>query len=325
MRISARVLAQTGSHRQAHQRRGNRDHWATIVGVVRHIRFNQLAGDESSSVISQTASKGVYYFPTFEAEPPFGFLIAKTSGNPEILAGAIRQAVSDTDPTSPSLTVKSMDLPQLPIAGRRFADHPGRILRVGHHPGGSRIVRPHQYSVTQRTNEIGIRMALGAARSDVLRMVFRQGAKLILAGAATGISIGLALMRALQSALYGVSAADPSLVCRRSSSSNARGAFGVLYPGAPRDEGRSDGGAAIRVGGPRGRDRWRLQTRIMTLKLRHPCTQACDSEREKARSLPRHPMRRFMWLGMFLGKFGQGWESLLRGGGRGPKEPDPDA
>ena len=65
------------------------------------------------------------------------------------------------------------------------------------------------YSVTQRTNEFGIRMALGAEPGDVLRLVLKQGAKLALAGAAAGIVAGLLLMRAMQSVLYGVSSADP--------------------------------------------------------------------------------------------------------------------
>jgi putative ABC transport system permease protein len=65
------------------------------------------------------------------------------------------------------------------------------------------------YSVTQRTNEIGLRMALGAKPSEVLRLLLGQGAKLVLAGAAAGIVAGLVLVRAMQSLLYGVSAADP--------------------------------------------------------------------------------------------------------------------
>jgi len=65
------------------------------------------------------------------------------------------------------------------------------------------------YSVTQRTNEIGIRMALGAKQSDVLRMIVLQGMKLAISGLAIGIGISLAFGRFLASMLYGVKPADP--------------------------------------------------------------------------------------------------------------------
>ena len=192
-------------------RNGTKTPWRVIVGIVGHIRFTQLAGEESGGSISESETKGAYYFPMYQTQAPYGFLIAKTSGNASRLDGAIRQAVRDTDANQPVADMKTMDARIGESLGpQRFA---ASLLAVF---AGLAILLAAvglygliSYSVTQRTNEFGIRMALGAEPGDVLRLVLKQGAKLALAGAAAGIVAGLLLMRAMQSVLYGVSAADP--------------------------------------------------------------------------------------------------------------------
>ncbi|MGH9865811.1 MAG: ABC transporter permease, partial [Candidatus Acidiferrales bacterium] len=192
-------------------RNGSKTPWRVIVGIVGHIRFSQLAGEESGGAISESATKGAYYFPMYQMDAPNGFLIAKSNADAAAAEGAIRQAVRDVDANQPVSDMKTMDARIAESLGpQRFA---ASLLAVF---AGLAILLAAiglygliSYSVTQRTNEFGIRMALGAEPGDVLRLVLRQGAKLALAGAAMGIVAGLVLMRAMQSVLYGVSAADP--------------------------------------------------------------------------------------------------------------------
>jgi putative ABC transport system permease protein len=192
-------------------RNGNQAPWRTIVGVVGHIRFNQLAGEESSSSGAQSAGKGAYYFPLYQTEAPYGYLIARANGSAAGLADTIRQCVRETDPNQPVSDMKTMDGRIAESLGpQRFAANLLAVFAalavlltaVG-------LYGLISFSVAQRTNEIGIRTALGAERSDILRMILRQGATLALFGTAAGVVAGLVLTRTMQSLLYGVSAADP--------------------------------------------------------------------------------------------------------------------
>jgi putative ABC transport system permease protein len=185
--------------------------WVTIVGVVGHIRFNRLAGEESSSGGTQSSAKGAYYFSLYQQKAPYGFLIAKTSGDPTVLAGYIREAVRNVDANQPVHDLRTMDLLIADSLGPQrfattllaaFAGLAILLAAVG-------LYGLMSYSVAQRTSEIGIRMALGAQRGEVLSMVLRQGTKLAVAGIVAGVVIGLMLTRMMESVLYGVSAADP--------------------------------------------------------------------------------------------------------------------
>ena len=192
-------------------RTGSNQPWATIVGIVGNIRFTTLAGEEQSAGISMSSGKGTYYFPVYQSQAPFGYLIAKTSGRTTTGDDAIRQAVHAIDSSLPVSNMETMDARIADSLGpQRFATN---LLAVF---AALAIVLAAvglygliSYSVTERTNEFGIRMALGAQRVDVLKMVLAQGAKLACAGAVVGIIAGMLLMRAMQSVLYGVSAADP--------------------------------------------------------------------------------------------------------------------
>jgi putative ABC transport system permease protein len=187
-------------------RRNDRDPWSVIVGVVGHIRFTQLVGEDSSTEGSQSASSGVYYFPTYQTEAPFGFLIAKTSANPQALGDVIRRAVRDVDANQPVSDLETMDAriaeslgPQRFAASllTAFAVLATLLAALG-------LYGLVSYGVTQRTNEMGIRMALGANRGDLLRMVLSDSAAI-----GAGILAGFFAAHAIRGVLYGVSAYDP--------------------------------------------------------------------------------------------------------------------
>lgn len=192
-------------------RRGSKSPWAVIVGVVGHIRFTQLVGENSSSEGSQSASAGVYYFPIYQTEAPYGFLIAKTSGSPVAAGDAIRRAVRNQDANQPVSDMKSMDERIAESLGpQRFAASLLAVFAVlATILAAVGLYGLVSYSVTQRTNEMGIRMALGANRGDILQMVLRESARVAAIGAGAGIIAGLILARAMRGVLYGVSAYDP--------------------------------------------------------------------------------------------------------------------
>ncbi len=184
-------------------RRGSNSQWATIIGVVGHVYHSALAGD---------TGKGVCYYPTFQQAIPIAFLIAKTTRDPGSLVGAIREAVRSVDPSQPVYDLKSMEQ----RVGNSLGPQRFGVTMVTVFAGVALLMAAMglfgiiSFSVAQRTQEIGVRMALGAQRRDVLKMILAQGLRLAHAGVAIGLAGSLALTRLLSSLLYGVSAYDPA-------------------------------------------------------------------------------------------------------------------
>ena len=192
-------------------RNGDKGPWKTIVGIVGHVRHYQVVGDETSSIGTEGSAKGVYYFPLYQENSSNFFLIARTKGDPTALTGAIRAAVHDVDPTQPVSDLRTMDQRiTLSMGPRRsavtllsvFAAMALILASVG-------LFGLIRFNVTQRTQEIGVRMAIGASRKDILRMVLGESLRLALLGVAGGLIAAFALTRVLSSLLYGVSATDP--------------------------------------------------------------------------------------------------------------------
>jgi putative ABC transport system permease protein len=178
--------------------------WKTIVGVVRPIRNQRL----------DATSLPQAYFPVLqEADEMFNlsFALRTTGGDPAAMTQSLRTAVLAVDRTQPIFDVKPLrQIVGDSIALKRlallllsvFAVVALLLAAVG-------VYGVMAYSVTQRTHEIGIRLALGAQTGDVLRLVLKQGLRLTCVGIALGWLAALGLTRLLSALLYGVSATDP--------------------------------------------------------------------------------------------------------------------
>jgi len=177
--------------------------WKTIVGVVRQVRNQRL----------DATSLPQAYFPVLqEADEMFNlsFAVRASGSDPSSLAPGVRAAVLAVDRNQPIFDVKLLrQIVGDSIALKRLALMLLVVFAVvAVLLAASGIYGVMAYAVTQRTREIGIRVALGAQTSDVLRLVVWQGLKLTGAGVALGLIAALGLTRLIESLLYGVSATD---------------------------------------------------------------------------------------------------------------------
>ncbi len=176
--------------------------WRTIVGVVRHVRYRTL----------ESPSRVEFYWPYDQTSFALGqmSLAIHTSSDPRSLAGVVQRQVQALDPDQPVYRIRTMgELMSESMARRRlsmfllaiFAGVALALAAVG-------IYGIMSYSVAQRAHEVGIRMALGARSSDVVRMVLGQSLGLTLAGIFVGLLGSLALTNFLSSLLFNVKATD---------------------------------------------------------------------------------------------------------------------
>ena len=181
--------------------------WYTVVGVVGDVRHCGL-----DVVIEPTAYYNYAQIPASVMSMVESYMTfaVRSSGASSGLLSAVRTAVSATDKTVPIYDVKKMDSMLSNASSLRRFD----VALLGAFAGlalalaGIGVYGVMGYSVSQRTREIGIRMALGARRGDVLRLLVGQGAKLAVAGVVLGIISAASLGRVMSSLLYGVSPTD---------------------------------------------------------------------------------------------------------------------
>ncbi|MGC1658935.1 MAG: ABC transporter permease [Candidatus Acidiferrales bacterium] len=172
-----------------------------IVGVVGDVRDDALSRKPGPMM----------YVPFAQAPLYGGEVVVRSSLTPSSVAAGIRQAVHSIDNDLPVTDVESFpDALGASVAQERF-----RTLLLGSFSGIALILAAVgifgviSYSTSQRTHEIGIRMALGAQQRDVLRLILGQGTRLALLGLGAGAVAALLLTRLMSSLLYGVSPTDP--------------------------------------------------------------------------------------------------------------------
>jgi putative ABC transport system permease protein len=177
--------------------------WATIVGIVGNTRHFGLDQPPRAEI----------YQPYLQGSLPYLTLVVKSEVAPSTLTGAVRRAVMEVDPEQPLSGVATMEQVIFDSLGSRrfnmlllvvFAVTAVVLAAVG-------LFGVLSYSVSQRSNEIGIRMALGARTVGVVGGVMREGVGLALLGLGIGIPSALGLTRLMRSMIHGVSETDPAV------------------------------------------------------------------------------------------------------------------
>jgi len=182
--------------------------WHTIVGVVGNARFDALDKVVPTFYFAQRQAVGWMAFHVRTSS-----LVLRTNGDPSALGGPLRDLVRALDPKLPIARLQTMDdLMAGQLARPRFlvtlvALFAGVALLLG----GVGVYGVMSHGVTRRTNEIGIRMALGAARADVARAVLGEGMRMALLGALAGLALAAAASKLISALLFGVSPTDPAV------------------------------------------------------------------------------------------------------------------
>ncbi len=182
--------------------------WMTVVGVFKDVRQFGL----------DTEPRPWFLRPYQQAGWPFMSILVKTASTPASFVAAVKRALAIVEPNQPVSGVRTMeDVLGTSVSSRRFPmlllTLFGLLALVLAAVGIAGVVG---YSVVRRTQEIGLRMALGAQRSDVLRLVLGQSLVWTIVGIVVGLAAAFGLLRFLDTLLYGIKPADPMVLASAS-------------------------------------------------------------------------------------------------------------
>jgi putative ABC transport system permease protein len=190
---------------------GSESPWLEIVGVVGDVRHNSLDGEPKPEMYFPFAQVGMQASRSITANRRRITLAIRATENPAVLTDAVRREISGIDKNQPVTGVRTMnEAVARSVQAQRFS-----ALLLGIFAALALVLAVigvygvMSFSVGGRTREIGIRMALGAQQSDVVKMILGQGLRLVIVGILIGVGASLALTHLIASLLYGVSATDP--------------------------------------------------------------------------------------------------------------------
>jgi predicted permease len=178
------------------------DNWYTVVGVAGNAKYRRLI----------YGAEPTFFIPWFQEYPPFDALILHTrvSGDPMAFASTVERTFHELDPDLPVFNVTTLrtSMQMGSVLERIVVTFAGSFGLLALALAAVGVYGVVSYATRQRTQEIGIRMALGAERADILRLVLGHGLRMTLTGLGAGVAVSLVVTRFLRTQLLGVAPTD---------------------------------------------------------------------------------------------------------------------